>query len=43
MTCSTGECPAPATLDGGRRVWRGADLAALVVALEAARRKVAEE
>lgn len=39
VTCSTGEtCTAPAPLHGGRRVWRGADLVALYVALDAARR-----
>ncbi|MFE5673857.1 hypothetical protein ACFQ7B_00295 [Streptomyces erythrochromogenes] len=44
VTCSTGEsCTAPASLDRGRRVWRGADLVPLYVALAAARRKAAEE
>ncbi|GAA3237186.1 hypothetical protein [Streptomyces lavendulae] len=38
VTCATGEeCPAPAPLDRGRRVWRGADLVALYVALDRAR------
>ncbi|MEU2120019.1 hypothetical protein ABZ567_31280 [Streptomyces sp. NPDC016459] len=38
VTCNTGEpCTAPVALDKGRRVWRGADLAALWVALDAAR------
>ncbi|NML50558.1 hypothetical protein HHL19_12895 [Streptomyces sp. R302] len=37
-TCQTGEqCPAPATLDRGRRMWRGADLAALWAALDGRR------
>ncbi|MFE4203940.1 MULTISPECIES: hypothetical protein [Streptomyces] len=43
VTCSTGEtCEAPAPLDQGRRTWRGADLVALYVALDAARRRAAE-
>lgn len=38
VTCQTGEpCTAPVALDRGRRVWRGADLAALWTALYAAR------
>jgi hypothetical protein len=38
VTCSTGEgCGAPATLDRGRRVWRGAELVGLWSAMDAAR------
>ncbi|MFJ7337862.1 hypothetical protein ACIQUU_32015 [Streptomyces sp. NPDC101116] len=38
VTCSTGGgCGAPTVLDQGRRTWRGADLASLYVAMEAAR------
>ncbi|MGZ9931949.1 hypothetical protein ACXNSR_18980 [Streptomyces sp. NC-S4] len=41
VACSTGDegCPAPAALDRGRRVWRGAELAGLAVALHEARRR----
>ncbi|MGD6762062.1 hypothetical protein ACOKM5_24315 [Streptomyces sp. BH097] len=42
VTCSTGEgCEAPAILDRGRRTWRGADLAGLFGALDAARNREA--
>ncbi|WP_329622940.1 hypothetical protein OG357_23025 [Streptomyces sp. NBC_01255] len=42
VTCDTGEpCTAPVALDRGRRVWRGADLAALWAALDSARAKAA--
>ncbi|MFF5582704.1 hypothetical protein [Streptomyces hygroscopicus] len=42
VTCSTGEgCGAPATLDRGRRVWRGAELVALWSAMDAARNRKA--
>ncbi|MFF1686064.1 hypothetical protein [Streptomyces sp. NPDC058254] len=38
VTCQTGEqCGAPVVLDRGRRVWRGADLVGLWVALDANR------
>ncbi|MFJ5143291.1 hypothetical protein [Streptomyces sp. NPDC088707] len=38
VTCDTGEpCTAPVALDRGRRVWRGADLTELWLALYAAR------
>ncbi|HEY1179073.1 MAG TPA: hypothetical protein VGF17_23210, partial [Phytomonospora sp.] len=44
VTCATGErCGAPVTLDAGRRVWRGADLVALWVAMDAARERAEEE
>jgi hypothetical protein len=40
VTCSTGEgCGAPASLDHGRRTWRGAELVGLWGALDAARRR----
>ncbi|MFE6683948.1 hypothetical protein [Streptomyces sp. NPDC057729] len=39
VVCSTGEaCPAPVLLDRGRRVWVGADLVGLYVALESMQR-----
>ncbi|MGW1405040.1 hypothetical protein [Streptomyces sp. NPDC002403] len=39
VVCSTGSaCAAPVLLDRGRRVWAGADLVTLYVALESARR-----
>ncbi|MGW8762352.1 hypothetical protein ACWGN5_07615 [Streptomyces sp. NPDC055815] len=42
VSCQTGEpCAAPVALDRGRRTWRGADLAALWTALEAARKGAA--
>lgn len=42
VTCSTGEgCGAPATLDRGRRVWRGAELVGLWAAMDAARNREA--
>lgn len=38
VTCQTGEqCGAPVVLDRGRRIWRGADLVGLWVALDANR------
>lgn len=43
VSCATGEgCGAPVLLDRGRRTWRGADLAGLYVAMQAARRAVVE-
>ncbi|AVH58398.1 MULTISPECIES: hypothetical protein [Streptomyces] len=43
VSCSTGEaCTAPALLDRGRRMWRGADLVGLYVAMEAAQRREEE-
>jgi hypothetical protein len=40
VVCATGEgCGAPAVLDRGRRTWRGADLAGLYVAMQAARER----
>lgn len=42
VTCSTGEgCGAPATLDRGRRTWRGAELVGLWAAMDAARNREA--
>ncbi|MFF5790234.1 hypothetical protein ACFY8P_35340 [Streptomyces sp. NPDC012693] len=42
VTCQTGEpCTSPVALAGGRRVWRGADLAALWTALAEARQSAA--
>lgn len=39
VVCSTGSaCTAPVLLDRGRRVWAGADLVGLYVALESAQR-----
>lgn len=43
VTCSAGErCPAPTVLDRRRRTWRGADLAGLYVAMQAAREPAEE-
>ncbi|MFZ3547719.1 hypothetical protein ACODT3_19290 [Streptomyces sp. 4.24] len=43
VMCSTGEgCEAPAPLDRGHRVWRGADLVPLWVALHEARQEAAQ-
>ncbi|MEU3102945.1 hypothetical protein [Streptomyces griseoflavus] len=40
VTCSTGGgCGAPATLDRGRRTWRGAELVGLWAAMDAARNR----
>lgn len=40
VTCTRGEsCGAPVILDRGRRVWRGAELVGLYVAMEAAQRR----
>ncbi|MFD9853437.1 hypothetical protein ACFWXZ_14410 [[Kitasatospora] papulosa] len=42
VICATGEaCGAPVVLDRGRRVWRGAELVPLYVAMEAAEQRAA--
>ncbi|MEU9141694.1 hypothetical protein AB0D33_38140 [Streptomyces sp. NPDC048404] len=42
--CARGEaCPAPVILDRRRRMWRGADMATLWVAMDAARKRAEEQ
>ncbi|MGW2497313.1 hypothetical protein ACWCV2_22790 [Streptomyces pseudogriseolus] len=44
VSCATGEgCGAPVALDGGRRVWQGAELVGLYVAMQAAKDREQEE